>query len=320
MKTSNRPMLAELFLTQTLLATSQLIARKLTTSPYLYQNFSSEQKKRVSYHDAKQLICYACQLTTENFYRLCDTSLPRTFVPPLHEAYHRRWQGEPLDYILTTTEFLSHVLTVTKDTLIPRPETEEIPELISQLMAGTPPNTILDLGTGSGCIAVALAEIFPHSVILAVDVCPKALAIARTNTITLGLQDRIQCQLFNMENRHHWQTLASYARCGCLFDLVVTNPPYIDYHADGDRMSYETRFFEPQIALDGGPDGLKYYHLIARYAPMILTPKKGVLVAEIGDRQRPQVIPIFSQSQAWQKTTVYSDISGKDRFFVSFLR
>lgn len=186
---------------------------------------------------------------------------------------HRRLQGEPVAHILGMREFFGLMLKVTADTLIPRPDTETLVEAALQKVHGAMP--ILDLGTGTGAIALAIAKHAPQCEIIAVDASAAALAVAQQNVLSLQLQN-VQCLQSN------WFTALDQAS----FDLIVSNPPYIE--ADDPHLQQGDLRFEPLSALASGTDGLQDIRKIIAQAPAHLN-AGGWLMLEHGYDQAEAV-------------------------------
>ena len=172
----------------------------------------------------------------------------------------RRERREPLQHLLGTVCFCGFELIVNRDVLIPRPETEVLAEMAwTHLLErqGCEPPTVLDFGTGSGCVAIAIAHHVPSARVHALDASPSAVGVARQNAALQGLSERIQ---FNMGDAF------AAVPGGLRFDLIVTNPPYIP-SGEIDGLEPEVRDHDPRMALDGGRDGLAFYRLLAAEAP-----------------------------------------------------
>jgi release factor glutamine methyltransferase len=199
----------------------------------------------------------------------------------------RRRAGEPLQYITGECEFYGLPFRVTPDVLIPRPETEHLVEKALSLAAQLPANQIspariLDVGTGSGAIAVALAHKLPNAQITATDISAPALALAAENAACNSVAGRI-CFL-------QGDLLAPVA--GETFDIIVSNPPYVSA-ADRPTLAVEVRDFEPSLALFAGPDGLDIYRRLIPAAFNALTPG-GYIVLEIGYGQSTAIEALLS--------------------------
>lgn len=216
----------------------------------------------------------------------------------------RRKAGEPVQYLTGFTEFYGYRFDVGPGVLIPRPETEVLAdELIRMLKASSRQDVrILDVGTGSGCLAVTLARELPESRVTAIDVSREALAYARRNSILNGTSNRVAC----MERDMFWFLDESPER----FDAVVSNPPYIPASAM-ESLPADVRH-EPELALDGGPDGLHFYRFLVSAARRVLVPG-GVLAVEFGDGQAKELQNLFAITGPWDKINIYHDNAGKPR-------
>ncbi|MFW6354737.1 MAG: peptide chain release factor N(5)-glutamine methyltransferase, partial [Verrucomicrobiota bacterium] len=191
----------------------------------------------------------------------------------LRPMVRRRAQREPLQYILGTTEFAGLELTVDRRALIPRPETEALVDELRGEYGTTPPPSVLDLGTGSGAIALALAAAWPGSSVTAVDRSPGALALARENAARTGLDARVE-----------WLGGSWFGPlAGRVFDLIVSNPPYLA-EAEWKSAAPEVRGHEPHEALVAPGEGLADLESLLREAPRYLTPG-GCLALETGITQ-----------------------------------
>ncbi|MDZ4700149.1 MAG: peptide chain release factor N(5)-glutamine methyltransferase [Rhodothermales bacterium] len=231
----------------------------------------------------------------------------RLIAPHQEEAFAgmlaRRARHEPLQHILGYTEFLGHRIRVSPEVLIPRPETEQLVEHGLKALAGRTAPRVLDIGTGSGCIAIAVKHRRPDARVVAVDISESALCIARENAIEA--QTDIEFARFDLLE----ETLADLAASP--FDLILSNPPYIP---DEDRptMDPEVIDFEPHQALFAGPDPLVFYDAIARQASPALRVGGAVLVeiyaafaAEVSDRFR---------SAGFSEVETHADFAGRLRF------
>lgn len=219
----------------------------------------------------------------------------------LESLVARRCRGEPLQYLLGYTEFFGCRLRVTPAVLIPRPETEELVELlVLSSKEGHVPQRVLDLGTGSGAIAIALARAWPKSSFVAVDISAEALALARENAIQNRVDERI-CFL-----QSDW-----FSNVRGEFDLIVSNPPYVrtGYLQHAPRELH----YEPRVALDGGADGLAAISRIIRESPRYLRPH-GALYLECAADQGEHVRELLIQSKSFEKIEIIRDLAKKERF------
>lgn len=213
----------------------------------------------------------------------------------LEQTVARRSRGEPLAYIVGRKEFYSLSLSVRPDVLVPRPETEVLVDaVLERLPAGSA--SVVDLGTGSGAIALALKHQRPGLIVTAVDREAAALNIARMNSTALGLE--IEWVLSD------WLT----ALAGRRFDIIVSNPPYV---ASGDPHFNQALAHEPRIALDGGDDGLDAYRAILRDTKAHLTPG-GWLIVEHGFNQRDAVAGL-ADAQGFTLLEPVDDLAGLPR-------
>jgi release factor glutamine methyltransferase len=208
-----------------------------------------------------------------------DEELPNDQAARFLALIERRHAGEPIQYITGEAEFYGLPFRVTPDVLIPRPETEHLVEKALSLASGIPALRILDIGTGSGAIAIALAHHLPDAQITALDISSAALAIARENAVRNGAAIRF------LESN----LLAAVA--DQQFDLIVSNPPYVPT-ADRDSLSIEVRDHEPALALFAGKDGLDIYWRLIPVAFDALA-SGGHLLLEIGYGQSDAIAALL---------------------------
>lgn len=201
--------------------------------------------------DAETLLMHATRSERAALLARWKEVLDEADAAPYVKLIERRRAGEPIQYILGETEFYGLPFHVTRDVLIPRPETEHLVEKVSELAAHFPAPRVVDVGTGSGCIAVALAAKLPHALLAATDLAAPTLALARRNAERNLVTERIRFLKGNL--------LAPVA--GELFEFVVSNPPYVPI-ADRDSLAVEVRDYEPPLALFAGGDGLDVYRAL----------------------------------------------------------
>lgn len=212
----------------------------------------------------------------------------------------RREKREPVSHIVGRKGFWKIMLDVNAHVLTPRPDTEVIVDLVLAAYPERQPFTFIDLGIGSGAIALAILAERPAAKALGVDVSEEALAVARENAANLGLAGKLALL------RGDWtQGLADAS-----FDLVVSNPPYIATD-EIDTLDPEVRDHEPRLALDGGPDGLDAYRILAPEALRLLRPD-GLLAFEIGHTQANDVVAILKDAGA-EDIRVHRDLAHRDR-------
>jgi len=225
------------------------------------------------------------------------------------EGYkQRRKDGEPLQYILGTCNFMGLELAVDPSVLIPRPETEQLVDAALKCFKG---GSALDLGTGSGNIAIALAKFVPQSQIVSVDASAKALEVARANARRHGVENRIQFihddALISLQTRQSpWASACNSE----VFDLIISNPPYIPTsHLSALPEDVQ---HEPVRALDGGEDGLNFYRIIIKYTPCLLR-KGACLMMEFGDGQAEAIKKLIEAQEAFSSIEIIQDLAGRDR-------
>ncbi|MCE6952845.1 peptide chain release factor N(5)-glutamine methyltransferase [Cereibacter sphaeroides] len=245
--------------------------------------------------DARRLLAHAMQIPPERLTLHLGDAVSAEDEARLNRAIAAREARQPVSQIVGERLFWGRPFRVTPDVLDPRPETEC---LIAAALA-EPFATLLDLGTGSGCIALTLLAERPGTRGLATDLSPAALGVARGNALALGLDHRVAFRLSD------W-----FAEVSGRFDLIVSNPPYIA----ADEMaglSPEVHDWEPHMALSPGGDGLDAYRAIAAGAPAHLAPQ-GRLLVEIGPTQGEAVSDLFRQA-GLVGATVLRDFDGRDR-------
>lgn len=215
-----------------------------------------------------------------------------------------RGRRVPLAYVLGFQPFMGVDILVNREVLIPRPETEEVVEAAARLLRGREAGLhVLEIGTGTGCISVALSRLLPHALIYATDISPAALRLALKNAEAQhrSLQIRfIREDLFKPAGRRGWA------------DLLVSNPPYVPT-AVLESLEPEVRA-EPRVALDGGQDGLAALRAIIAQGPRYLKPG-GWLVLEIGWDQGPAVRSLL-EARGFREASVQKDLQGHDRIAV----
>jgi release factor glutamine methyltransferase len=227
----------------------------------------------------------------------------------LRQLVMRRGEREPLQHIIGSTSFCGLEIAVNRHVLVPRPETELLAErgwtfLKERVRLGLTP-TALDFGTGTGCLAIALAAQCLTAQITALDIAPEALAIARKNALHHQVAERVSFLLGD--------GLAAVPR-GQQFDLIVANPPYIPT-AEIDLLQPEVRSYDPRGALDGGPDGLNFYRDLASGAGELLKPE-AKLMLEFGDGQETQLADLF-QKQNWIVEDIVQDYTQCPRLLLA---
>ncbi len=235
-----------------------------------------------------------------------DLSLDKVKSSLVSAALKRRIQGEPIQYILGKAEFMGLDFRVTPDVLIPRPETEILVETALKIvrMFKCLNVKMLDIGTGSGCIAISLAKFLKNIKVTATDISNVALEIANQNALFNNVKiNFLQADLF-----------ADYRLPVTDYDVIVSNPPYVPTQ-EIDTLQPEIKY-EPRLALDGGEDGLNFYRRIIHGAPRYLK-KSGFLIMETGFGQKDAIKNIFQKSGAFKIIEWVKDYNNIDRVVVA---
>jgi len=253
------------------------------------------------------MLAHVLHLARLKLYLNFERVLSETELARLREMVKRRATREPLQHILGSTSFCGLEIKCSPAALIPRPETELLAERAWQFLStlSSQLSTALDLGTGTGCIAIALAVKAPNAMVHTVDVSDDALALAKENAVVNQVAERI---IF-----HRGDAFAAMSEA-LTFHLIVSNPPYVP-SAEIHSLQPEVRDFDPRLALDGGVDGLDFYRRIAKEAPRFLKPR-GRLMLEFGDGQAEELKKIFS-SEKWIVDEIVADYSARPRILIA---
>lgn len=245
--------------------------------------------------EARILLAHALGMTTtETLARLDTGPAPQGF----DDLVARRVRHEPVALITGRREFWSLPFAVSSATLIPRPESETVVAAALAAMAGRTTGRVLDLGTGTGCLLIAILTEWPGAWGAGVDRVPEAATLARSNAASLGVAGRASFVCGNWAEALHGP-----------FDLIVSNPPYIK-SGDIPGLMTDVAAFEPASALDGGPDGLAAYRLIVGQIPRLLSPG-GAAVLEVGEGQAASVGALGKA--AGLRASTAADLSGISR-------
>lgn len=265
--------------------------------------------------DAEVLLAHALGIDRAGLYARLHKPVPGASIALFRQLLRRRAQHEPLPYITGIREFWSLDFAVDSRVLIPRPETEVVVEVALQLLRQSPLSTIqpapkprlIDLGTGSGCIAIVLAKELPQAEIWAIDASAGALAVARNNARRHGVAGQIRFLLSDLFAAIPGETDS--------FDLIVSNPPYIA-RDDLPTLPAEVRDWEPHSALDGGIDGLDFYRRLLREGPVYLR-SGGWLVLEIGHGQSKHILPLIQERGDLIASGCVQDYAGRERVILA---
>jgi release factor glutamine methyltransferase len=257
--------------------------------------------------DARALIGAALRLSRAQLLAQSDRLLEPREIAAIDALAARRMKREPVSRILGRTEFWSLMLDVTPDVLVPRPDTETLIEAaLDYVVRGglrLEPLRILDIGTGTGALMLALLQELPNARGVATDVSVAALHVARGNAERLKLASRCSFVACNLADGVQGR-----------FDLIVSNPPYIARGAIAS-LDPEVRDFDPRLALDGGADGLDAYRAIAASVPPLLAPG-GRLIMELGVGQAPPVTALFEAAK-FIVLSIRNDLGGIARALIA---
>jgi release factor glutamine methyltransferase len=252
--------------------------------------------------DAELLLAHIMGLSRTHLLTHPEQPLTSSQLEAYYQAVERRAQSEPIQYITGTQEFYGLELAVSPAVLIPRPETEHLVESVLNIAPSQPGELrILDIGTGSGAIAIALAKHLPQAQIVATDLSEDALLVAQSNAKKHGVAGRIsfvQCDLFPPDSGE--------------FDMICSNPPYI---ADEEILETQVAAFEPSSALYAGPTGMEIYERLIPEASRVLRPT-GSLLLEIGHGQS-QSIQNLLQHSGFEGIHFVPDLQGISRVAIA---
>lgn len=246
--------------------------------------------------DAELLLMHVTRLTRANLLTHPNRSLTPGELGAYQQAIARRARHEPVQYITGTQEFYGRPFAVTPAVLIPRPETEHLVE--GALALEPRPGRILDIGTGSGILAVTLSLQFPAAAVTAVDISEDALAVARQNAHALNASKHIRFLTSDL-----FSAIAQEQ-----YDCIVSNPPYV---ANTELLEPQVRDYEPPAALYAGTDGMAIYRRLIPDAVRHLTPG-GHLLLEIGQGQREAVAAVLAES-GYKEIRFHADLQGIPR-------
>ena len=261
------------------------------------------QKRAIEHSrlNAEHLLAHVLGRKRLELYLEFERQLSEAELVPLRDFVRRRGQGEPLQHLLGTVEFCGHTFLCDRRALVPRPETEQLVELL-QSKIQNPQCEIVDVGTGSGVIAISLAARFPEARVHAVDISDDALALARENVNRLELSNRVNFVKGSLLQPLHGT-----------FDLIVANLPYVA-RTERDSLTREV-LHDPEVALFAGQRGDEVIRELIEQAPARLRPA-GLLALEIGLGQEKGVCDFLSRNN-YHDIESKTDYSGTPRFVFS---
>jgi release factor glutamine methyltransferase len=281
---------------------------------------------------AELLLMHALGRDRAWIYSHTEESLDPTAAEKFLALIARRTAGEPVQYLTGKQEFWGLEFEVTPAVLIPRPETEHVMEVALARLGergikihmdtGAPRETlrIADVGTGSGCLAIALAWELPHAEVFATDISTPALEVARRNAARHGVAGRVHFMRCDLLTGFVHADPASVGARNAVpasseresrFDLIVSNPPYIACN-EADQLQREVRDHEPHAALFGGPTGVEMYQRLIDQARDLLR-HRGILVLELGYDSAEHVRKIFDAQPEWTNVAITMDLAGIPR-------
>ena len=252
------------------------------------------------------LLAHSLQLSRVQLYTNFDRPLREPELSAFKALFQRRLRHEPVQYILGRTEFMGLEIEVDRRALIPRPETEVVVEQAIRHLRehhGGRESTVLEIGTGSGCIAVSLAKMVEESRVHAVDISDDALALAKHNASKHGVEGRVNFRNLDILS-------AGTNGFAEKFDLIISNPPYISAE-EFKKLDAEIRDFEPHAAATDGGDGLVFHRYIAENGRSWLR-DGGLVIVEFAYNQSERVTKVFREN-GWTECKVVQDYSGVPR-------
>ncbi len=267
------------------------------------ENILKKNKIKNPYLDVELILSKVVSRKREEILLNTINKLKNTDVIKFNDYLLRRQQKEPMAYILGYKHFWKYKFLINKSVLIPRPDTELIIEETLKYLPNDKSKKILDVGTGSGCIAVSLIKERPKCIATAIDISIKALNVAKTNAKLHHLENKIKFININIDK---------YKSCN--YDLIVSNPPYIN-SVELNRLDDDIKLHEPKLALSGGSDGFRNLKKVIFKSKKLLK-INGKLILEIGYKQKDQCKKILNENKFYINK-ISKDLSGKDRCIVS---
>ena len=271
-----------------------------------YLERKGDERPRLS---AEWLLCFVTGLSRVEVYTNFDRPLTPAELAVMHEAVARRGRGEPLQYVTGEMPFRHIVMRCEEGVLIPRPETEVLVDACLEALGGVADPRVLEIGTGTGCIALSIATECPGARVIAPDISPRAVALATRNRDALdlaGVVDVVGCDLASGVPEALYGT----------FDLLVSNPPYIPTAVLEHDVPPEVKDHEPHLALDGGADGLDVFRRILEIAPTMLR-QGGTMALELSEDNVHAAAEACRASAGWGHVEVREDLTHRPRVLVA---
>lgn len=255
--------------------------------------------------EAHQLVRHVLKMSAADLVINHSETVDEKDIEFIKTLLKRRMSGEPLQYIIGTQEFMSLEFVVNESVLIPRADTETLVEYVIEKYQHKG-FSLLDIGTGTGCIPLSIAHYCRRGYVRGIDISDSALDIAKLN-----------CEKLNLSER------AVFSKCDILndipqgrYDIITSNPPYIESDII-PTLQKEVKDYEPHLALDGGDDGLLFYRRICNIAPQILN-ENGLLIFEIGYNQAESVLKLMGKDFCDIK--IIEDLCGNDRVALGYIK
>jgi release factor glutamine methyltransferase len=263
--------------------------------------------------DVQLILSYLLQKDRIYLHMNKDEEVENDVSKKYYEMVERRNIGYPLQYMINSQEFMGLNFFVQEGVLIPRPDTEVLVEKIINIVNHTQLKNktikILDIGTGSGAIALSLAYYLKNSIVTAIDISDVAIVTAKINMDKIGLSNVsiIKADILHQDINSDLNEK---------YDIVVSNPPYIEKSVI-EKLQTEVSKYEPKLALDGGIDGLNFYRRIVDTFKNMHS-EQGILAVEIGYNQKKEVTKIFENADLFSEIETDKDLSGNDRIVTGY--
>ena len=267
------------------------------------KNFLKKNKIKNPYLDVELILSKVVKKKREEIILNTNTKLKNTDILKFNNYLLRRYQNEPIAYILGYKHFWKNKFLTNKSVLIPRPDTELVIEETLKYLPNDKSKKILDVGTGSGCIVVSLIKERPKCAATAIDISIKAINVAKTNAKLHQLENKINFINIDIDKYKSYN-----------YDLIISNPPYIN-SIELNRLDNDIKSHEPKLALFGGSDGFNEIKKVIIKSKKLLK-RKGKLIIEIGHKQKNQTVKILNEN-CFFINKISKDLCGKDRCIVS---
>ena len=265
--------------------------------------FLKKNKIKNPYLDSELILSKVINKKREEILLNTNNKLKNKDITKFNNYLFRRYQKEPMAYILGYKHFWKYKFFTNKSVLIPRPDTEIVIEETLKYLQIEQSKKILDIGTGSGCIIVSLLKERPKCIATAIDISKNAIKVAKTNAKLHQLENKINFINIDIDKYKSYN-----------YDLIISNPPYIN-SIELNRLDDDIKFHEPKLALSGGSDGLRDLKKVIFKSKKLLK-INGKLILEIGHKQKNQCVKILNENKFYINK-VSKDLSGKDRCIVS---